>query len=178
MAAIPGYLDISLADFRELYRHAFRHALERLSACITAGEMMRPATWVVHPEMRLDQVVQGMAARALKGLPVVDGNHRVVGVLTETDLLRHLGAATFTQLLARLIADPSALEHALHQTSVAAIMSSPAVTVRVGARFSEVVERFHSRAANRLPVIDSDGTLVGVLSRRDFIHAFHLEGML
>jgi CBS domain-containing membrane protein len=178
MAAIPGYVDISFTDFRELYRHAFLHALERLSGCTTAGEMMRPATWVVHPQMRLDKVVEGMAERTLKGLPVVDDTHRVIGVLTETDLLRHLGVATFAQLLARLMTDPTTLEHALHETSVAAIMTSPAVTVGVGARFSQIVERFHSRAANRLPVIDSDGILVGVLSRRDFIHAFHLEGLL
>jgi CBS domain-containing membrane protein len=92
--------------------------------------------------------------------------------------LRHLGVATFAQLLARLMADPAALEHELHETSVAAIMSSPAVTVGVGARFGQIVASFHSRAANRLPVIDSDGILVGVLSRRDFIHAFHLEGLV
>jgi CBS domain-containing membrane protein len=178
MAEIPGYLDISMGDFRELYRHAFSHALERLSGGLTAAQMMRPATWIVRPEMRLDQVVEGMAARALKGLPVVDSGHRVVGVLTETDLLRHCGVTTFTQFLDRFLAHPDALEHALHQTAVAAIMTTPPITVEVDARFSRIVERFHVKAANRLPVVDPQGVLLGVLSRKDFIHAFHLEGLL
>jgi CBS domain-containing membrane protein len=178
MAEIPGYLDISMGDFRELYRHAFRHALERLSGCTTASEMMLPATWTVHPDMLLDEVIQGMASRGLKGLPVVDEVHRVVGVLTETDLLRHFGVTTIAQFLGRLLADPDRLEHVLHETPVAALMSSPAVTVEAGARFSRIVECFHSRAANRLPVVDANGVLLGVLSRKDFIHAFHLDGMV
>lgn len=178
MAEIPGYLDISMGDFRELYQHAFRHALERLSGRTTAGQMMLPATWTVRGEMFLDRVVEGMAARVLKGLPVVDDAQRVVGVLTETDLLRHFGVKTFTQFLDRYLADPDVLEHALHETTVAEIMTAPAITVEVDARFSRIVERFHVRAANRLPVVDHDGVLVGVLSRKDFIHAFHLEGML
>jgi CBS domain-containing membrane protein len=178
MAEIPGYLDISMGDFRELYQHAFQHALERLAGCTTASQMMLPATWTVRGDMFLDQVVHGMAARELKGLPVVDGANRVVGVLTETDLLRHFGVTTFTQFLDRYLSDSDALEHSLHETSVAAIMTSPAITVEVDARFSRIVERFHVRAANRLPVVDRNGTLVGVLSRKDFIHAFHLEGLL
>jgi CBS domain-containing membrane protein len=178
MAEIPGYLDISMGDFRELYQHAFLHALERLSGRTTAGQMMLPATWTVRGDMFLDRVVEGMGARELKGLPVVDEAHRVVGVLTETDLLRHFGVTTFTQFLDRYLADPDVLEHSLHETTVAAIMTSPPITVEVDARFSRIVERFHVRAANRLPVVDRDGVLVGVLSRKDFIHAFHLEGLL
>jgi CBS domain-containing membrane protein len=81
MAEIPGYLDISMGDFREIYQQAFRHALERLSGRTTAGQMMLPATWAVRGDMLLDRVVAGMAARALKGLPAVDDAYRVVGVL-------------------------------------------------------------------------------------------------
>ncbi|MCA1791450.1 MAG: CBS domain-containing protein [Thioalkalivibrio sp.] len=178
MAEIPGYLDISMGDFRELYQHAFRHALERLSECATAGQMMLPATWTVGPDMLLEAVVQGMATRALKGLPVVDQARRVVGVLTETDLLRHFGVITFTQFLDRYLKDPDTLGHTLHETTVAAIMTAPAITVEADARFGRIVERFHLRAANRLPVVDGNGVLMGVLSRKDFIHAFHLEGLL
>ena len=37
MQAIPGYLDITPGDFKEVYRLAFQHALERLSRAVTAG---------------------------------------------------------------------------------------------------------------------------------------------
>ena len=37
MRAIPGYLDITPGDFKEVYRLAFAHALERLSRAVTAG---------------------------------------------------------------------------------------------------------------------------------------------
>lgn len=178
MAEIPGYLDISMGDFRELYQHAFRHALERLSKSATADQMMLPATWTVRPEMLLEDVVQGMANRALKGLPVVDEARRVVGVVTETDLLRHFDVTTFTQFLSHYLRDPGTLGHTLHQTTVEAIMTAPAITVEAGARFARIVECFHLRGANRLPVVDGTGVLVGVLSRKDFIHTFHLEGLL
>ncbi|AGA33423.1 CBS domain protein [Thioalkalivibrio nitratireducens DSM 14787] len=178
MNEIPGYLDISMGDFRELYQHAFRHALERLSGCTTAGQMMVQPTWTVGPHMLLDEVIHGMAERALKGLPVLDDKRRVVGVLTETDLLRHFGVATFTQFLHRYLADPDILEHSLYETPVSAIMTSPVLTVEVDARFSRIVEQFHAKHSNRLPVVDRNGVLVGVLSRKDFIHAFHLEGLV
>ncbi|AHE98240.1 CBS domain-containing protein [Thioalkalivibrio paradoxus] len=178
MHEIPGYLDISMGDFRELYHHAFRHALERLAGYTTAGQMMVPATWTVSPHMLLDEVIHGMAERALKGLPVLDDRRRVVGVLTETDLLRHFGATTFTQFLHRFVADSDTLEHSLHETPVSAIMTRPAITVEVDARFSRIVEQFHRKHSNRLPVVDRNGVLMGVLSRKDFIHAFHLEGLV
>ena len=40
MRAIPGYLDITPGDFKEVYRLAFQHALERLSRAVTAAEIM------------------------------------------------------------------------------------------------------------------------------------------
>ena len=44
MRAIPGYLDISLEDFREVYRLALAHAAGRLTGGLTAGDLMEPVT--------------------------------------------------------------------------------------------------------------------------------------
>ena len=88
MREIPGYLDISLEDFREVYRLALAHAAGRLTGGLTAGDLMEPVTLTLTPDQPLDQAVRSLAGMGLKGAPVVDGSGRPVGMLSETDVLR------------------------------------------------------------------------------------------
>ena len=72
MRAIPGYLDITPGDFKEVYRLAFRHALERLSRDVTAAEIMTKDVVAVNPDTPVAEVAAAMGRRGISGLPVVD----------------------------------------------------------------------------------------------------------
>jgi CBS domain-containing membrane protein len=178
MQHISGFLDISTGDFREIYHLAHRHALMRLFGGVRASSLMRVGIEPLHPHMLLDQAAGSMASQGLKSLPVVDGENRVVGVLTETDFLRRLRADTFLELLLRLVADVNGFSHRCHQTPVHEAMTAPPVTIGEEAGFFVIITAFHAHEGRSMPVVDANGRLRGLLLRKDILDAYHLEDLL
>lgn len=178
MRHIPGYLDISTADFRAIYHLAHRHALDRVFRHVRADRLMRTGIEPLHPETRLDEAAQLLARQQRKSLPVVDVEGRVVGMLTETDFLRRLKANTFMELLLRLVADQGSFTHRCHETPVSEVMTTPAVAIDAEAEFREIVSAFHTHDGRSMPVVDAQGVLKGLLLRKDFVKAYHLEELL
>jgi len=169
MRRIPGYIDITTSDFREVYRLAHTHALERLFAGIRAGSLMRLGARPLRADARMDEAARLLVEQGLKSLPVVDDAGRVIGVLTETDFLRRLHADSFLELLLRLLGEPGTLGHRCHETPVAAAMTAPAVTVAEDAGFRQILAAFRAHPGRSMPVTGADGRLRGILLRKDFI---------
>ncbi len=178
MRHIPGYLDITTTDFRAIYHLAHGHALERLFRNVRAGRLMRTDIQPLSPDTRLDEAARLLATQRRKSLPVVDAEGRVVGMLTETDFLRRLKADTFLELLLRLVADGGAFTHRCHETPATEAMTAPAVTVAAEAGFRDIIRAFHAHEGRSMPVVDADGKLLGLLLRKDFVKAYHLEDLL
>ena len=178
MRHIPGYIDISTEDFRAIYHLAHGHALERLFRHVRAGNLMRAEIEPLQPDIRLDEAARTLAGQGRKSLPVVDADSRVIGMLTETDILRRLNADTFLELLLRLVADHGTFTHRCHETPVREAMTAPAVTVAERAGFREIVSAFHTHEGRSMPVVDAQGRLRGLLLRKDFVKAYHMEDLL
>lgn len=178
MRHIPGYLDISTQDFRAIYHLAHGHALERLFRHVSAGSLMRTGIEPLHPDTRLDEAARALVEQRRKSLPIVDAQSRVIGMLTETDFLRRLKADSFLELLLRLVEDQGVFTHRCHETPVSEAMTAPAVTIAAGAGFREIISAFHAHEGRSMPVVDGDGELQGLLLRKDFIKAYHLEELL
>jgi len=176
MRQIPGYLDISTADFRDIYRLASRHAVARLFAGINAASLMRSGIGSLDPDMSLARAAQVIADSGYKGLPVVDAGGLVIGMLTETDFLRRLEAKTFLGLLSRMLEDEFTLAHGYHETPVSAAMTTPAVTIVGEAGVPEIIRAFERHSGRRMPVVGGDGRLLGMLFKKDFIAAYSLAG--
>jgi len=171
MGRLPGYLDITTEDFRALYRLAFGHALERLVGGLRARDLMRPVSEAPGPDLTLDRAAALMAGQRLKSSPVVDAEGGVVGVISETDVLRHLGAATFLELVTQPPERQADRDRLLGSASVGDVMTSPAVTVAEGADYETILQAFRSHTGRRMPVVDGRNRLVGVLARKDFLAA-------
>jgi len=178
MRQIPGYLDISTEDFRAIYHLAHAHALERLFRQVRAGGLMRTGLTPLHLDTRMDQAAGSLARQGSKGLPVVDSAGIVVGMLTETDFLRRLGADTFLELLLRLVADGAIFTHRCHETPVSEAMTAPAITVTADAGLRDMLRAFRAHPGRSMPVVDSGGRLQGLLLRKDVAHACGLEDAL
>jgi CBS domain-containing protein len=126
----------------------------------------------VSPEMTLKQVAELMLERRVSGVPVVDGDGRVVGVISEADVVRAETGGTGGQGMiarARAVADAAALS--IPRTAGEA-MSSPVVTITPDEPVMEAAHRIAERGVNRLPVVDGDGRLVGIVARADVLRAF------
>jgi len=116
-------------------------------------------------------IVALMARRKVSAVPVLDGDGRVVGVVSEADLLPK---EEFRD------ADPSRLEQLRRLPDLAKaggvaareVMTSPAVTVRADAGLARAARLMAVHRVKRLPVTDAAGALVGVVSRGDLLKVF------
>jgi CBS-domain-containing membrane protein len=177
MQHIPGYLDISTEDFRAIYHLSHRHALERLFGNVRAEKLMRTGMSPLLPDMPLDEAARALVRSGCKGLPVVDSEGRVIGMLTETDFLRRLKVDTFLELLLSMLDASFEFKHRCHETPVKDAMTAPAITVGGDAGFGEIIAAFHRHDGRGMPVVDGSGRLLGLLLRKDFIDAYHLESL-
>lgn len=124
----------------------------------------------VRPHSALDGAVRILAERGISALPVVDDTNHVVGILSEADVLR-LCLADDPRARMRP-ADPgpgSNDAHTAWPTTVAEVMTPDPVTAREGTDVAEVAHLLADTGWKSLPVVDSDGALVGMISRSDVI---------
>ena len=174
MRAIPGYLDITPGDFKEVYRLAFQHALERLSRAVTAAEIMTTDVVAVKPDTPLADVAAAMGRRGVSGVPVVDAGHKVVGVISEKDFLVRMGVVeprNFMSLVASCLMTKGCVTLPIECALAGDIMSSPAVTVGPESSVREIAALFIARGINRVAVTDPAGRLLGLVSRGDIVKA-------
>ena len=174
MERIPGYLDITPRDFKEIYVLAYQHALERLSREVAVGEIMTREVVGVKPDTPLAEVAAAMGKSGVSGVPVLDDIQRVVGVISEKDFLRAMGveeSQNFMTLVASCLRTKGCVALPIKKQSAGDLMSAPAVTVRPETRVRELAELFAARHINRAPVTDAEGRLVGIVSRGDLVKA-------
>lgn len=178
MRAMSGYIDITTEDFREIYELAHEHAIRRLFAQIDVPHLMRRDLSALHPEQTLTQAAEQMALMHAHTLPVVDETGVVLGDVSEWNFLEGYGADTFFALVFRLMAHDERFLAYCAKTKVGEIMTQPAVTLPENGTFADIVGAFSRVEEKRLPVIDSQNHLIGVVLRRDFMACFHWEEWL
>jgi CBS domain-containing membrane protein len=178
MKQIQGYVDVFADDFRIIYHFAHRHAIQRLTAGLNAATLMRRNVPLLSPDMTLDVAALVIAQSGYKGLPVVDETGTVVGMLTETDFLNRLKVSTFLELLLEMINDSYIFTHRCHETRVREVMTAPAVSVSIDAGFEQIFRSFREHEGRTMPVINSVGQLQGLLLRKDFLTAAHMERLM
>jgi CBS domain-containing membrane protein len=174
MRAIPGYLDISPGDFKELYRLAFAHALERLSRAVTAAEIMTTDVLTVKPDTPVAEVAAAMGRRGVSGVPVVDAGQKVVGVISEKDFLTRMGvqdAKNFMSLVANCLMTKGCVALPIKVAVAGDLMNSPAVTVAPDTPVRDIAALLTQKSINRVAVTDPAGRLLGLVSRGDIVKA-------
>jgi CBS domain-containing membrane protein len=171
MKEIPGYIDITVSDFKEVYLKAYQKAIFRLTRKVKAQELMTIEVVSVTGDTPLTEVANIMASRGIAGLPVVDGFSKPVGVISEKDFLSIMGggAKTFMEVIFTCLSCEDCLARAVEGKRARDVMTSPAVTVDLETSAGEIAAIMMGKKINRLPVVDSDGRLAGIISRADVI---------
>jgi len=109
----------------------------------------------------------------ISGVPVLKMGREVVGVVSETDLL---AAEDETRRQARMAGSMGRRWHLRKQPHVrltaGALMTSPAVTIGPDATIPAAARLMNTHHITRLPVVDEDGKLVGIVGRRDLLSVF------
>lgn len=124
------------------------------------------------PDTPLSQVLDTLLRSDFTGLPVVDESQRPVGIITDGDLLYRAGIPIRVRLMTQFASDDvrDMKQNVTHRTA-REIMSSPVVTVGRDQYLFEAVDTMLKRGLRRLPVLDEDGALVGILARLDIFKA-------
>ncbi|MEN8130462.1 MAG: CBS domain-containing protein [Pseudomonadota bacterium] len=177
MKQVPGYIDITTEDFREIYHLAHEHAIKRLVGSFRLSEIMTRGTETVHPQTPLNEAAMVMATNRISTVPVVNGNDEVVGILSETDYLRCLGADTTMQLLIKFTGNAAAIDQQCQSTRVDTIMNTPPITISENADVLTLIHILKTHPFSHIPVVNAAGKLAGMIARCDFVHLCRLEVM-
>jgi CBS domain-containing protein len=126
------------------------------------------------PETPLKRVARMLTRYRISGVPIVDAEGGVLGVVTEADILcKEQGLAPEPGgLLGWLFEKADAEGSRLLARTAGEAMTTPPVMISPDASISEAARIMVTRHINRLPVVD-DGRLVGIISRADLVRAFH-----
>jgi CBS domain-containing protein len=163
-------IKLTAEDLKKIYSCACAHVRTRIASSMRVRDAMTRDVLSVSKFDDISRAVKILAEKNVSGLPVVDRENHVVGIISEADVVSMVGSRrdhTFRDMVRQL------LGHHLPERKmgdlVGDIMTSPAVTVHPDTEISEAVRLMDARRIRRLAVVDKDQRLAGVISRSDII---------
>jgi CBS domain-containing protein len=157
------------------HRTAERRTIDKESAMLAAdvrtpiddlrvADLMTIDPITVAMDATIEEAEELMRRHHVTGLPVVDDAGRLIGVISQTDIL-FLDVPEVRALIRRRA----------HGVRIGEVMSSPPVTIDTNALIQDAAIRMHTESIHRLVVVDEHGRPVGVISAMDFV-ALAAEG--
>jgi CBS domain-containing protein len=128
---------------------------------LRAGELMTIDPVVVAVDAPIEEAERLILEHGVSGLPVVDDNGALLGVISQTDFMH--------------LADPDVralIHHKVSGVRVGEVMSRPPVTVTVSTPLVEAARSMVTERVHRVVVVDDDQRPLGVLSAMDFVTLF------
>ena len=175
MKAMQGYIDITPADFREIYRVAYALARERMMSSLKAADIMTSPVHGVTVDSDLIAAASLLADKGISGAPVTDAKGCIVGIISEKDFLRQMGASksgSFMQVVAHCLKNKGCVATPMINRKTHDIMTAPPITAAVDISIGAISELLMEKNINRLPIVDAYGKLVGIVTRSDLVNAF------
>ena len=149
----------------------------------TVAEIMTANPTTVSTQTSLQEAIQILAEKEISGLPVVDESGKLVGIISETDLTWQttgVDAPPYVMFLDSVIYLQNPAKHnqevhkALGQT-VGEAMSDRPVTIQGDKLVREAAKIMHEKNLRRLPVVDRQSKLIGIITQGDVIKMMAAE---
>ncbi len=123
----------------------------------------------------LSDAAQLMADFDVSGLPVIDIHGTVSGVISEKDFLKHMNVkeqSSFMNVILSCLDSPGrCLARDLNGLAVKDVMSSPLISVGIETPVLNVADLLESKRINRVPVLNQELKLAGIIARSDLVRA-------
>lgn len=139
---------------------------------------MNKQPYFVHSTDSVREVAQILAANKTSGVPVVDENMKVVGFISDGDIMKYIGRSDgalvdATLMLYRATDDENFAQRVtdLLDLNVMRIATKGAISVKSGSELDEACRLLAEKRIKKAPVVDENGTLIGSLSRSDVIRS-------
>ncbi len=143
----------------------------------SVAEVMTRDPLTVKPETPLREAIKILAEKRISGLPVVDDAGKLIGVISETDLMWQQAGVTppayfmiFDSVI--YLKNPVEYDRELHKAlgqTVGEVMNQKPITISPDKPLREAAKIMRDRKIHRLPVLDDSEQIVGILSLSDII---------
>jgi len=156
----------------EMQVHSHRSRYRLIPRQLRVRDIMTAPAVTVDQDTSVAEVVRILIHADFNGLPVVDDRDRPVGIITQGDLVRRAGMPLRLGLLTE--ADDEIVNEFFENAadlSASEIMAAPVRTVEDDIPVNEAVHTMREHGFKRLPVVDSSGKLVGIVTRLDIFRA-------
>ena len=125
---------------------------------LRVADLMTIDPIVVSIDAPIEEAEELMRRNRVSGLPVVDVSGRLIGVISQTDIL-YLDVPAVRTLI----------RHRERGVRVGEVMSAPPVTIDVNASIQDAAIRMHGERIHRLVAVNEHGRPIGVISAMDFV---------
>jgi CBS-domain-containing membrane protein len=153
----------------EIAKYSHRD-LPAMRSTLSVGEVMTREVTAVNPGAPLPEVVELLVDRDFRAVPVVEPDGRLVGIITNTDLVERGGVLARLELLA--VMDATARAEAVGSARAyraSEVMTTNLVSIAPDEPAQVAAGLMVAQALKRLPVVDKRSRLVGVISRADLL---------
>ena len=145
----------------------------------TVADIMTSNPMMVKPETPLKEAISIIAKQKISGLPVVDEENKIVGIISENDLMwQETGVEPppYIMILDSLIylENPNRYEKEIHKAlgqTVQDVMSKKPLTITADKPVKQAARLLHDKKIRRLPVVDEQGKVIGIITQGDIIRA-------
>lgn len=138
------------------------------------NDVMTPNVITVGKDTSFEVIAAALREHRVSAFPVLDEASRVIGVVSESDLLAKLALGNGDDGMPGMIT--GILRHQqlkkAHGVTAAELMTSPAYTVLPEDSVEQAARLMYLRNVKRLPVVDADGRLAGIVSRADVLAVY------
>lgn len=125
---------------------------------IKAKDIMQTALITITEETFVHDAINILAEKKITGLPVVDADGRLVGIVSEKDIL---------MMAYREITDTC--DEATKAKKATDVMTPKVISFRPDDNLADICQCFMNNPFRRVPITDDDGKLVGLISRKDIV---------
>lgn len=136
-------------------------------------ELMNEEVVAVEPETTLKDVASLLVEHRISGVPVVDAERNVLGVVSEADIVfKEQAAKPGSRILDWLLGGGFFELERLSARTAEQAMSAPAITIGAEKEVFRAARLMTEHGVKRLPVVDDKGALIGIVTRSDLVRAF------
>jgi CBS-domain-containing membrane protein len=170
------YVDISLDDLMQLQQAAQQHARQRRRESLGVDQLMSQPVKTVGADCSLAYAAHLLVSRRISGLPVVDDQQRLLGIITEADFLRALGIPShhpthsLWQTLEHMFSHKPQMPQA--DGRVADLMVTDVICIAPADSLHHALQVMKQHQVKRLVVCNEQRQVVGMITRSDLVRVF------
>lgn len=170
---LDTYIDITMEDLLQIHRMASEHARIRQIEQIMVRNLMSRDVVTVNPDTSLKEAAQILLQHRISGLPVIDNNQKLVGIVTEADFLTAIGIPGHQPTHSVWHTLESMFKHKPQPrratATVATIMVKDIITIQEDKTLHEVIETMKQYHIKRLLVTNEQQQVKGIITRSNLV---------